>query len=89
MYKVPYLKSVGEEYQVVKRGREYHGCGEQYNLKKRERGSNMIFSMILRLFGRVSSWGEGKGSVNMGKKIKILKMWVGKNINIRNFVHPC
>ena len=39
VYKVPYpsplgkfMKSVGEEYQVVKRGREYHGCGEEYNI---------------------------------------------------------
>ena len=51
VYKVPYppppldpgggkfVKSVGEEYQVVKRGRECHGCGEEYNVEKRERGS--------------------------------------------------
>ena len=39
VYKVPYpprefIKSVGEEYQVVKRVREYHGCGEVYNVDK-------------------------------------------------------
>ena len=29
VYNVPYkvIKTVGEEYQVVNRGREYHGCG--------------------------------------------------------------
>ena len=37
VYKVPYsplFKSVGEEYQVVKRGREFHGCGEEYNVTR-------------------------------------------------------
>ena len=29
VYNVPY--TVGEEYQVVNRGSEYHGCGEEYN----------------------------------------------------------
>ena len=40
VYKVPYspthvefIQSVGEQYQVM-RGREYHGCGEEYNVKK-------------------------------------------------------
>ena len=28
---------VGEEYQFVKMGNEYHGCGEEYNLEKRKR----------------------------------------------------
>ena len=37
-----------EEYQVVKREREYHCCGEEYNEEKRERGSNVIFPMRLR-----------------------------------------
>ena len=40
VYKVPYsptlhrgdIKSVGEEYQAVKR--EYLGCGEEYNVEK-------------------------------------------------------
>ena len=39
MYKVPwgreeFIKSAGEEYQVVKRGREHHGFGEEYNVEK-------------------------------------------------------
>jgi len=33
MARVSFIES-GEEYQVVKRGREYHGCGEGYNVKK-------------------------------------------------------
>ena len=45
-YKVPYsfIKSVGEEYQVVKRGREYHGCEEDF--EKKERESNIIFPIM-------------------------------------------
>ena len=43
-----FIKSVGEEFQVVKRGREYNGCWEEYNVK-RARGSNIIFPIILRL----------------------------------------
>ena len=30
------LKPAGEEYQVLKKGREYHGCGEEYNADKGE-----------------------------------------------------
>ena len=28
-----FIKSFGEEYQAVKRGREHHGFGEEYNVK--------------------------------------------------------
>ena len=37
-----FIKCVEEENQVVKR-REYPGCGEENNVVKRERGSNIIF----------------------------------------------
>ena len=43
------FKSVGEE--VVKR--ECHVCGEEYNVEKGERESNIIFSIILRVWGRI------------------------------------
>ena len=56
-----FIKSVGEEYQVVKREREYHGCGEEYNVEKRKWVSNTIFPMILRLLEKISSVEEGKG----------------------------
>ena len=70
VYKVPYssleggksVKSVGKEYQVVRRGKKYHGCWEEYNvnLRKRERGRNFTFPVILRLLGRKSSGGGGR-----------------------------
>ena len=49
--------SVGEEYQVVKRGRHYNGCREKYNVEK---GGNIILPIILRLLGRISNGEEGK-----------------------------
>ena len=44
-------------------------------MEKRVRGSNIICSMILRLYGRLSSEEEGKGTGILGKKIQILKKW--------------
>ena len=73
MYKVPYIQSVGKEYQVVKRGREYYSCGEKYNVEKRGRGSNIIFPFIIRLLGRISSGEEGKGTEILGIKKLNLK----------------
>ena len=63
MYKGPYppwkfIKSVGEEYQVVKRKREYHGCGEEYNMEK---GKGEAKSFSLKYWG---SWEE----YQMGKR---------------------
>ena len=37
-----FIKSVGEEYQVVKMGRKYHGCEEEYNVKKGEEISSSL-----------------------------------------------
>jgi len=45
----------------VNREREYHDCGEEYNMEKRKRGSNIIFPIISRLLGRISI-GEGDGN---------------------------
>ena len=49
VYKIPYsqIKSFGEEFQVVKRGRE--GFWEEYHVEKRVRGSNIICFITLRL----------------------------------------
>ena len=51
----------------MKRAREYHGCGEEYNLDKKERGSIIIFPVILRMFERISRREEGKGTEISGK----------------------
>ena len=39
-------------------------------VEKRERGSNIIFPIILRLMGRISSW-EGNG--NFGEEGQVVK----------------
>ena len=64
MYIVPYSHhpGLGEEYKVVKRGRKYHGCGEEHNVEIRERRSYTIYP-ILRLLGRISN-GESVFEVN-------------------------
>ena len=61
-----FIKSVGDKYNVVKRGglRECHGHCKEYSIGKRERGS-IIFSIISRLSGRISS-GERGGNGNIG-----------------------
>ena len=53
-----FIKSFREEYQVVKMGRDYYGCGEEHNGDKRN--GKIINSIILRLLGRISSWGRGR-----------------------------
>ena len=76
------FKSVGEEYQVVKKGnREYYGRWKEYNIEKRERGININFP-ISRLLVKTSSGEEGKGTEILRKKIAITKMGVGKNIKM-------
>ena len=48
--------------------------------KKRVRGNNIIFPLILRLLGRISSWEMGKGTKFLGKNINIINiMRLGKN----------
>ena len=51
-------------------------------MEKRVRGSNIIFSIILRLQGRLSSGEEGKGTEILGKKINFLKNDGGEEYQI-------
>ena len=55
------------EYQIVKREREYHVCGEEYNVNKRESRCNIIHNIKAVKTVRISS-GEDRE--------------VGKNINL-------
>ena len=47
---------------------------------QRERGSNIIFPVTVRLLGRILS--RKKGTENLGKKIKMKKNEMGKNIKL-------
>ena len=41
----------------IKKGREYHVCGVEYNFEK-------LYLYMIRLLGRLSSWEEGKEDEN-------------------------
>ena len=61
VYKVSWGKiSICEE--------EHHGCEEEYNVEKRERGSNIIFPIILRLLWSKSSRKELREQTFWGRK---------------------
>ena len=82
---IKFVKFVGEEYQGVKRGRGYHCCGEEYNVKKRESGS--IFPIILMLFGRIS---RGEGGLKFGYENQDLINGVGEEYqDVVNSIRPC
>ena len=50
---------------------------------------NIIFHIILKLLGRISSREKGKGIESLGKKIKILKNGDGEEYEVvGNFIHP-
>ena len=81
-YKVPYSPYWGR-ISSYEKGREYHGCREEYNFVKMERGSNIFLPIILRLLGRISSEENGKGTeISEKKKQDFEKMWLGKNIKL-------
>ena len=68
VFKVPYpYQFYRGRISSCKEGREYHGCGEEYTVEKREWGSNII-SYIFEAVGKIK-W--GKGAEFSGEKIKI------------------
>ena len=70
----------------MKRGRGYPGRLEENSVNKTGRKNN-IFTIILNLLGRISSWKEGKGTVILGKK-RDLKNGVGEEYQVvGNFIH--
>ena len=56
LWKGKFIKSVGEEYQMVEKEGNIIVVGKNITWKKNERGSNIIFHIVLRLLGRTSSW---------------------------------
>ena len=80
LYNVSYFvifKSVGEEYQAVKRGKAFYGCEKKYNMEK-GKWNNFIFPVIFRLFGKNIRGERGR--------IKI-KNWGGEEYQVAgNFI---
>ena len=75
MYKVhngEFIKSVAEEYQVVTRGKKYHGCGEEYNVKKGKGEAISSSHVIVRLLGRIS---RGEEDGKLGEENQDFRMW--------------
>ena len=90
MYKVPYYQVCWEEYQEVKRGREYHGCEEEYNMEKRERGKQYHLPYNIEGVGKKIKWRKEDEHRNFGKENQDLKTWGGEEYQvIGNFIHPC
>ena len=56
-----------EENQVVEMGREYHGCKEEYNVEKREAGSNIILQCNIVAVRKNIKWVKGEGNGNFGE----------------------
>ena len=80
------VKSVGEEYKVAKRGREYHGCGEEYNVEK-GRQYHLLYN--IEAVGKRLSGEKEKGTEISGEKKEILKIGGGEvNQVIGNFIQP-
>ena len=74
----------------MKRGREYNGREEAYNVEKRERRSNIIFPLILRLLGRLSSVERGgRGRTFLGRLSRFKINGGGEEYQVvGNFIHP-
>ena len=68
-----FIKSIREKYQVVKRGREYHGCGEEYNVEKKRKGKQYHLSYNIWAFGKNIKWEKREGDGNFGEENQDLK----------------
>ena len=70
---------------IFEEGKEILRLWRDYNMEKRGRGSNVIFTIIFGL--KNIKWGKGKGTEFFFKiKIKILKNWDGEEYQVaRNF----
>ena len=56
-------------------------------MEKRERRTNIIFPIILRLLVKILSWDKWKVFEISGKKIRFKKMEVGKNIKLKETLY--
>ena len=56
-----FIKSVGEEYKVGKRGREYYGFGEEYNVEKKEWGKQYYLPNNIKAAGKNITRGRKEG----------------------------
>ena len=85
------IKSVGEEYQVLKGGGNIMAVGKNMMWKKGERGSKIISTINnIEAVWRNIKCDEEEGDGNFGKKIKINKTrGVEEYQGLGNIIHPC
>ena len=62
-------KCVGEEYQVEKSGREYHGLGK-YKMWKRGKGKQLHLPYNIKAVVKIIKWERGRGKEILQKKIE-------------------
>ena len=93
VYEVPYSPLGGGSLSLfgknIKRRWEYHGCGEEYNVEKMEKGSNIIFPFNIMAVGKKSIGEEGKGTEIWGRKSRLTNGVGEEYQNVWNFIHPC
>ena len=66
-----------------------NGESQKKKREKRGGGSNIIFAIILRLLGRISSSVKGDVTEISGKKIKFFKNRDREEYQVEeNFIHP-
>ena len=56
----------------MKKAKQYHGCGEEYKVEERERGSNII-PFNIEAFGKNIKWGIGEEDGIFGEENLDLK----------------
>ena len=82
-------RSVGEEYQVVKRGMENHDCGEDYNVGK---GKQYHLPYDIEAWEEYQVGKRERGRVFRGRKSR-LKMGARKNTKLYGTLYtpakPC
>ena len=62
------MKFVGEEYKVVKKGREFLGCGEEYNVEKKGKGEQYYLSYYIEAVGMNITWVRREVERNFGEE---------------------
>ena len=72
----------------MKRGREYHDCGEEYTVGKKGKGEAISSSHNIEAFGKKINWGSGRKF--RGEKKSILKNRNAEEYQVAgNFIHLC
>ena len=56
-----FIQSIGKEYKVVARGREYHDFGDEYKVKKKGKRKQYHLLYNIKAVGKNIKLGRGEG----------------------------